>query len=178
MNGLSKEATASRCQTCPTHVAMLVRAKDMPNVQHMLSVLARAGDTWPRYRGDWGRGISQTERAISFRNAIRVLVTIFRCTAAHDLTDTFFGGVAPCAYPGGSTLTLWPSTIFSSIIFMRIEPNCWSSTGGVPNNRVVAFLSWSAVFTWPTAALLWKVYRARADAAVGSSPLRYKGPRS
>jgi hypothetical protein len=62
----------------------------MPNVGHALDVLARAGETWPGHQGDWGatesggirmspplgqkplgQGLSQTEKAISFRKAIR-----------------------------------------------------------------------------------------------------------
>jgi hypothetical protein len=61
----------------------------MPNARHALYGLARAGDPWPGHRDDWasresggirlspplgqkplGQGISQTERAISFRNAM------------------------------------------------------------------------------------------------------------
>jgi hypothetical protein len=42
----------------------------------------------------WGPRISHTERALSFRNAIHLLASIFRCPAAHDLTDTLFGGFA------------------------------------------------------------------------------------
>ena len=72
----------------------------MPNARHALYVLASAGDTWPGQRDDGaspasggirmrpplgqkplGQGISQTERAISFRNAMHALVTIFRSEA-------------------------------------------------------------------------------------------------
>jgi hypothetical protein len=65
-------------------------AKDMPNARHALHVLARVGDTWPAHGHDWastasggipmspalGSGISQTERAMSFRDATHALVTI------------------------------------------------------------------------------------------------------